>query len=314
MTSDLRQALAQIPAAELRTWALVIPTDFVVLAFRRCKNLSGLVVRSGRFLRQESSAAMRATLDGALQEHLKARGAAAKDSSLVTAQEVGAMAKALYEGVKKTRTEDLPHVAVAVLGFCMGSGGLDGDGGVPDLDFLGGIGEHRSFMTHSIISASVVEALLLSVARLTRVVHTRLPPDHDLLWDELLKHSDKALARLSAGMSLGIGYHLGVDATLDGDGTYKSLPVELPLFGHQMIAATNAVTEIYRTLDDKLAHQFDQLLQRVGPTDRLPEMVSDFGQRAAERAATLGTNLKGAASSFMSGLRAGVETGKRKPR
>lgn len=313
MSNDLRQALDGIPAAELRSWTLVIPADFVFLAFRRCKNLSSLVVRSGKFIGRESSAAIRATLDGALQDHLRARGMAAKDSTVGTGKEIQAMAKKLCEGVKSTRTEDLPHVAVSVLGFCMGSGGLDGDGGVPDLDFLGGIGEHRSFMTHSIISAAVIEALLLSVARLTRLVHTRLPSGHDPLWDELLTHSDTALSRLSAGFSLGIGYHLGVDATLDGDGTYKSLPMELPLFGHQLIAATNSLTEIYRTLDDKLAHQFDHYLQSIGSGERIPEKVNDLGRRAAQGAAELSAVLKVAGSGVMAGLRAAVEDRKRKP-
>lgn len=63
----------------------------------------------------------------------------------------------------------------------------------------------------------------------------------------MLTHGDRAARMLTSGASLGIAYHLGIDATLDGEGTYKDLPVELPLEGHQAIAAANAAIEMADT-------------------------------------------------------------------
>lgn len=48
----------------------------------------------------------------------------------------------------------------AFLGFYAGSGGVDGDGGIPDLDLLAGIDAHRSILTHSILAGVVAEGLL----------------------------------------------------------------------------------------------------------------------------------------------------------
>jgi hypothetical protein len=42
---------------------------------------------------------------------------------------------------------------------------------------------------------------------------------------------------LHRGVSFGIAYHLDVDATVDGAGTYADLPVSLPMEGHQAVAA-----------------------------------------------------------------------------
>ena len=43
-------------------------------------------------------------------------------------------------------------------------------------------------------------------------------------------------------MSLGLAYHLGVDATIQGEGTYKNLPFSMPQIGHQLLAGANSVT------------------------------------------------------------------------
>jgi hypothetical protein len=57
------------------------------------------------------------------------------------------------------------------------------------------------------------------------------------------------------GMSLGLAYHLGVDGTIQGDGTYKDLPLSIPKFGHQLIAGLNSITEFIDTTKSKILHR-----------------------------------------------------------
>ena len=45
-------------------------------------------------------------------------------------------------------------------------------------------------------------------------------------------------------MSAGLIYHLGFDATIDRDGTYKNLPFSMPQYGHQVLIALNSLTEL----------------------------------------------------------------------
>ena len=53
-------------------------------------------------------------------------------------------------------------------------------------------------------------------------------------------------------MSLGLAYHLGVDATIQGEGTYKNLPFSMPQIGHQLLAGANSVTEFVDTTKTKI--------------------------------------------------------------
>ena len=66
------------------------------------------------------------------------------------------------------------------------------------------------------------------------------------------------LDSMRAGVGLGIAYHLGVDATLDGEGTYRGLP-PMPQEGHQAIAGVNAIGEAsaLRSLDPNGEHALE---------------------------------------------------------
>lgn len=105
-----------------------------------------------------------------------------------------------------------PAVIGAVLGFSAGSGGLDGNGGIPDLDLLAGIGSNRSPLTHTLIAGILAEGLLLALADLAAEVHGRLPHDHDPLWDGLARIGRPLTHNLAIGTGAGLAYHLLVDA------------------------------------------------------------------------------------------------------
>jgi len=145
--------------------------------------------------------------------------------------------------LKSNPREKAIELSTFLIAFYLGSGGLDGDGGVPDLDLDLGIANHRSIFTHSIIAGIGVELASVAFIDLVAVLHGRLPEDHDPLWDELLVGGDRVARIISNGASLGIAYHLGIDATIDGGGAYKDLPFAVPQEWHQAIAAGNATAE-----------------------------------------------------------------------
>ena len=60
-----------------------------------------------------------------------------------------------------------------------------------------------------------------------------------------------------AGLSFGIATHLTIDATNDGGGTYKDLPVPLTMIGHQTIMGVNAVAELIDSFRKSLKDPLD---------------------------------------------------------
>ncbi len=67
---------------------------------------------------------------------------------------------------------------LAVMGFNVGGGGIDGDGGIPDLDLLISIGHHRSILTHSVLPMIILEGVFFSLIGLVNLVHNNLPSKH----------------------------------------------------------------------------------------------------------------------------------------
>lgn len=140
-------------------------------------------------------------------------------------------------------TQAGPKLLVLVLSSVVVSGGVDGNGGVPDLDIpLMGIGEHRSPFTHSIIIGSLLEAGLLMLTRIVLGTHKNLPVEHDPLWDSMAQKSAELLTAAGQGASIGIAYHLMVDAVVQ-PGAYHGLPFDMPMEAHQVILAANSVSE-----------------------------------------------------------------------
>lgn len=136
-----------------------------------------------------------------------------------------------------------PKLLVLVFASVAASGGIDGNGGLPDTDIpLMGIGAHRSPFTHSIIVGSLLEAALLLLTRIVIGTHKNLPAHHDPLWDSLARRSVELLEATGKGASIGIAYHLMIDAVVQ-PGTYHGLPFDMPLEAHQAVLAGNSVAE-----------------------------------------------------------------------
>lgn len=74
-----------------------------------------------------------------------------------------------------------------------------------------GIDAHKSILTHSVLIGAALETGFLSLVQLVRLVHAKLPANHDPLWDSIAKHADAIAQAANTGASLGMSYHLLVD-------------------------------------------------------------------------------------------------------
>lgn len=270
MNAELSEALRSTSAPELQAWASGIPKTFANVSGRRVQNIGRLGAAVGTRISEEIRGLYGAFNDNRVMTHIHQRGSAASEAAHSKYGEARAAIQTIASVSRDDSGERIQRVAAMVFGFVLGSGGIDGDGGVPDLDLLAGIGAHRSVLTHSIIAGIFMETLLYSVVTLTKTVYPNLPEQHDPLWDDLVAGSERVLSSLSQGMSAGIAYHLGVDATIDGAGTYKDLPFSAPQEAHQGILAGNAAVEATH------AATASELRQQQPPSNPSTQWFSSF--------------------------------------
>lgn len=243
LLQEFRAAISATSSQDLNAWGGRTVSILGEVTIRRGKNFGALLTRVWEFLTKETEGLLKAIRQGDTLPHLKARRAAANDQAHALGSDFKAIFDTLSSNLQNRPKETASKLVAGVFGFLVGSGGVQGDGGIPDLDLLGGIGAHRSIFTHSVIAGIVVETLILGIIDLSRTIHRNLPENHDPLWDELSSAGGEIFAVLSTGLSAGIAYHLGVDTTIDGGGTYKDLPFSLPDVGHQTILGANAAME-----------------------------------------------------------------------
>jgi hypothetical protein len=241
---ELKYALQQTGKDDLKAWGIASATRLPSIGMRRIKNLGHLVSDLSHFAGREAGGIRKAWREDRLGEHIGQRSAAAIDTTIETSQRISqtcyAVGSALFSDPKK----NAPGVLALALGFITGSGGLDGNGGVPDTDIaMFGIGDHRSFLTHSIIAGIVIEGAILALADLSGIVCDKLPEgQRSAFWDTLSSTKDQIANKLAVGASAGIAYHLAVDATIQ-PAAYKDLPLSMPMEAHQTLFALNAAAE-----------------------------------------------------------------------
>lgn len=247
--NELAFALKQTKGSDLRQWGIMSASRFPKVGMRRLKNFERLAFRLSCFLRSEAALALAAWRQQQFSKHLATRTKEGIDSTFQTSMNaykvIKTMAAALRDDPKKNAVEILAFS----LGFFVGSGGIDGNGGLPDTDIaMFGIGGHRSILTHSIIAGMVAECSILALADLAGIVCDKVPKEgRSPFWDILTSSKDQIAHSLSIGASSGIAYHLAVDATIQ-PAPYKDLPISLPLWGHQSLFAANAIVEGNDTL------------------------------------------------------------------
>jgi hypothetical protein len=301
--SELGFALSRLERDVLKGWVGRSATRLLMLAGRRVGGLAKLATVLGRAGFGELTGVFSASRQRRLSAHVGDRTAAAIDGTISLGRDgtrlIAGVARALVRDPKATA----PAVLGGLLGFSAGSGGLDGNGGIPVLDLLVGIGAHRSPLTHTIIAGMVGEGLLLSLADLAAEVHGKLPHGHDPLWDGLARIGRPLTESLAIGTSAGLAYHLLMDALIQ-PAALHGLPVEMPLEGHQTIMATSSLAEGANAARQSGRHTPVEIVQGGPPqTSTRRRVVDAVAQAAGAGAEAAGNGLDRARDAFRAWLR-----------
>lgn len=241
---ELKLALSLTTAEDLKAWGAASAKRLPAIGKRRIRNFSALLSDLASFAGREIGGAIKAWRRGNTLQHLGKRAEAGLDETIDFGKRAWFTVETVARAVSDNPRENAPGVLALALGFVAGSGGIDGNGGIPDTDIaFFGIGDHRSLLTHSIIAGVVVEGAILALADLAGIVCDKLPVgQRSSFWDTLSNTKDQIAAQLAIGTSAGIAYHLAVDATLQ-PAAYKDLPVSMPMEAHQTLFALNASAE-----------------------------------------------------------------------
>lgn len=283
MAQELSYALRHTSGSDMTSLLTHLAKDGGSAVVRR---VTGVVELTGKLLTgtvRELEGVFQAYAADRLAQHIGTRVGIA---SAITTNAVSNGAKSFASLVSEIRTnptDAAPKLLVLVLTSVIASGGVDGNGGGPDLDIpLMGIGEHRSPLTHSILIGSLLETALLLLMRIVLCTHKNLPEQHDPLWEGLVHQSVDILRTAGKGASIGIAYHLMVDAVVQ-PGAYHGMPFDMPLEAHQTIFAANSVAEglsaktypdeesLTATLEVLAAHQKFRAIEM-----RIPHVLREY--------------------------------------
>jgi hypothetical protein len=237
---EVKWALGRLDAKDIGTWGMALVGRVPGLIGRRITGLWKTLKSVGDFAINESCSAIKAAKDKKFLDHLRQRGQKSWEAASGAAATSWKLAKLARSNPKQFASDALP----VALGFAIGSGGLDGNGGAPDLDIAAlGIGGHRSILFHSIIAGVVIELLLLSLVDFAKIVCEKLPEnERSPVWGKILENAESLCLKAGIGASLGIAYHLGVDGLVQ-PAPYHGLPFSMPMEAHQAIFVTNAIAE-----------------------------------------------------------------------
>jgi len=289
LLDELAFALSRTDRDILARWGSRSARRFVLLGGRRVGALAGLASSVGKAGWAELRGLLQAAREGRTGNRLGDRAAAAIDGSIALARDGARLLGGIGQALMDDPQSNAPKVMAAFLGFYAGSGGVDGDGGIPDLDLLAGIDAHRSILTHSILAVVVAEGLLLAAADLSGEIHDRLPVDRDPLWDRLAQAARPLTEALAAGTSAGIAYHLLWDAAIE-PAPYKDLPVAMSLEAHAALMGANAAAE--GAYAAGLLHKREPVTLHQGPQAgastgrKVVDSIATATRRARERGVT----------------------------
>lgn len=160
---ELKLALSRTTADDLKAWSTESVGRVPTITKRRIRNVGALVSGLGKAVGEEVGHGVHAWRRGVFASHLGQRTAAGIDTTLDFGKRTWRALELVSKAVLDDPKKNAPGVLALALGFIAGSGGVDGNGGVPDTDIaMFGIGDHRSLFTHSIIAGIVVESSILA--------------------------------------------------------------------------------------------------------------------------------------------------------
>lgn len=242
LTRELRYAWARSNQADLQHWGVQIAADFATVFSRRVSNFLDLLLGLGEKMLSEGREVFDAyeldNLEGHLRERWSALGTNVTEVYDRAVLDMSSLSSALTD----RPAEVAPKLLTALVTSLLVSGGPDADGGAPDLDLVFGIGAHRSIFSHSILMGSALETAFLSLLRLVRLVHEKLPEDHNTGWDELAKYAEQVASGAIAGAGLGMAYHLIIDGLVQ-TGTLQGLPFPMSQEAHDAMTAGGGFIE-----------------------------------------------------------------------
>lgn len=244
MALELQFAIQNTSGTEMAKLLALLASDSGSALIRRASGIWTLAGKVFNGAGYELEGILKAYSADNLAAHLKNRVGTATAITYVALSNGAKSFSSLRRELISNPTEAAPKLLVLVLSSVAASGGVDGNGGLPDTDISWmGIGAHRSPFTHSIIIGSLLEAALQLLMRIVLITHKNLPIDHDPLWEKIADQSVGILNAMGKGASIGIAYHLMVDAVVQ-PGAYHGLPIELPIEAHQTITGINSVGEV----------------------------------------------------------------------
>jgi hypothetical protein len=267
---ELSYAISNTSRTQLLDWAGTIPGLAGKAGWRRVTGFTQLAA----MLFRNSRSGLSSMATAFEQERLGAYCIeTANDFSNACSERANALSN-LVQAIKDKPADVLPGLFFTSLGFYTGGGGLDGNGGIPDLDIpLMGIGAHRSPLTHSIIAGIGFETLCLASLGMFTAIYYNLPDNHLPFWDNLHKQLEENGALFLLGGSAGIAYHLGVDALIQ-PAPYHDLPVSMPIEGHQTAMAMNSLAEAGAAVKlkdlGKVAEHYESFTEAASNARRSP--------------------------------------------
>lgn len=144
---------------------------------------------------------------------------------------------------RQEQVEDLAAMALSAVLFFSVAGGIDAEGGLPDLDIkLFGIGKHRNIITHSVLLGFGAEFAMRFILCLISELHSKLPEDHHKAWDIIATVARKSERMAISAVWLAIGVHLFKDAGLFSSSIKPvvGIPGHHSMFFHKMFLETNS--------------------------------------------------------------------------
>ena len=223
LTRELLTALKQVERQSGLQWGKQAFGLFGRALNRRVRNVGVLIkkVAGGAF--DKTLDFVKAGKEGRLAAHITEGTKENWGRASTWTQETAASTWDLAKLLKDDRWKVAPELLMMVVVSLVVSGGPDGDGGAPDLDLQMGIGAYRSPLTHSILMGALLEAGIFSLLALVRLVHHKLPEEHDPIWDEAYDFSDRLSTAAAQGASIGMAYHLFVDGMLQPAGARREI-------------------------------------------------------------------------------------------
>jgi len=140
------------------------------------------------------------------------------------------------------RVDEITQLLMTWLVFYGAAGQSDLEGGLPDLDLVTGIGNHRSVFSHSLLLGLEVEVGLRFALHMLHALIERMPADRHPVWPTIAEALDRYGDRALTGVWLGIGAHLINDAGLlhlAGTKPVVGLPWGMPMGAHKAFLAAN---------------------------------------------------------------------------